>query len=101
VVAFFVPDLDPTSAHTGYNVSAAVNVPITDTLAMRASAFTRTDPGYIENIRSGECDVNRTEIEGAHLATLWRPSDVLSLNLSALAEDNRISGSPRRTSVPP
>ena len=93
-------DSTQNSAHAGYNVSGAVNIPLTDTVAMRVSAFTRTDPGYIDNIRSGEPDVNRTEIEGAHLAALWRPSDVFSLNLSALAQDNRLFGSPYATIAP-
>jgi len=35
----------------GYNASAAVNVPLTDTIAIRASGFTRQDPGYVDNVR--------------------------------------------------
>jgi len=88
------------SSHAGYNVSGGVNVPINDELAVRASAFTRVDPGYIDNIRSGERDVNRTEIEGGHLAALWHPSEVFSLNLSALAQNSRLSGSPYVTIAP-
>ncbi|MDT9096736.1 hypothetical protein RSW32_25770, partial [Escherichia coli] len=37
----------------GYNVRGAVNLPVTDTLAVRASAFTRTEPGYIDNVVTG------------------------------------------------
>ena len=33
----------------GYGVRGSVNIPLTDTLAMRVSAFTRKDPGYIDD----------------------------------------------------
>src|SRR5213076_2856155 len=33
----------------GYDVRGSINVPLSDTLAFRASAFTRQDPGYIDN----------------------------------------------------
>jgi len=31
-------------AELGYNVRASINVPLTDTIAIRASGFTRVDP---------------------------------------------------------
>ena len=88
------------SSHAGYNISGAVNIPLSDTLAMRASAFGRSDPGYIDNFRSGERDVNREDVQGGHLSALWRPSDVFSLNLSALAQNNHLYGSPYVTIAP-
>src|SRR5262249_5338122 len=36
----------------GFNVRGAVNIPITDTLAVRASGMRREDPGYIDNPRT-------------------------------------------------
>ncbi|HEX4973576.1 MAG TPA: TonB-dependent receptor, partial [Steroidobacteraceae bacterium] len=33
----------------GYSVRGSINVPLGDTLAIRASAFTRREPGYIDN----------------------------------------------------
>jgi len=60
-------------------VSAAVNIPITDTFAVRASGFTREEPGYVENNRTGQQGVNKTEIAGSHLSALWRPSGQFSL----------------------
>src|SRR6202012_4446346 len=36
-------------AELGYNVRGSINVPLSDTFAMRASAFTREDPGYVDN----------------------------------------------------
>ncbi len=78
----------------GYNVSGAINVPLSETFAVRASAFTRRDVGYIDNIQFGEKDVNRTEVKGVHLSALWRPASNFSLKLGAMGQDNKIFGSP-------
>jgi iron complex outermembrane receptor protein len=68
----------------GYNFRGSVNVPLSDTLAMRASAFTRKDPGYIDNPVLHTDAVNDQRVSGGRLAALWRPSEDLSLKLSAL-----------------
>jgi outer membrane receptor protein involved in Fe transport len=78
----------------GYNVSAAVNIPVTDTFAVRASGFSREEPGYVENVRTGQQGINKAEIAGTHLSALWRPSEQFSLKLSALFQDNKLFGSP-------
>jgi iron complex outermembrane receptor protein len=78
----------------GYNVRAAANIPIDSTLAIRLSGFVRRDPGYIDNIQSGQRDVNRTEAEGGRLSTLWRPSEDFSLKFSAQLQDTKIYGFP-------
>jgi iron complex outermembrane recepter protein len=77
----------------GYNVRAAFNLPLGESLALRASAFTRTDPGFIDNVQTGEEDVNEQQVTGGRLALLWRPSDDFSLQLSALLQDTDINGS--------
>jgi iron complex outermembrane recepter protein len=70
----------------GYGVRGAVNVPITDTFAIRASAFTRSDPGYIENLTTDQTDVNETEVYGGRVSALWRLSGTVSLKLSAMLQ---------------
>jgi outer membrane receptor protein involved in Fe transport len=77
----------------GYNVSGSANVPAGETLAFRASAFTRDEPGYIDRIGTGERDVNSVESHGGRLAGLWRPSDDFSLKVSALAQNVTVDGS--------
>jgi outer membrane receptor protein involved in Fe transport len=84
----------------GYNVTAAVNVPLGDTFAVRASGFSRQEPGYIENVRTGQRGVNKSEIAGTHLSALWKPSELFSLKLSALFQDNKLFGSPYVTVEP-
>jgi iron complex outermembrane receptor protein len=88
---------DVDAAHNGdqagYGARGAVNMPLTDTLALRASGFTRRDPGYIDNVETGESGINRTDVYGGRLSGLWRPSDVLSVKLSALFQDSKRGGS--------
>ena len=71
----------------GYNVRGSVNVPLTDDLAFRASAFWRQDAGYIDNPSRDIEGVNRDDASGGQVTALWRPSDTVSLRLSALYQD--------------
>jgi len=76
----------------GYNFRGSINVPVTNTTALRASAFRNVDGGYIDNIQTGEQGVNRRTSDGGRLSVLWKPSDVISLKLSALVQDSRMDG---------
>jgi iron complex outermembrane recepter protein len=69
---------------SGYNFRGSANVPVSDTVAIRASGYTREDPGYIDNPTLHVNGVNEGHDSGGRLAMLWRPSEVLSLKLSAL-----------------
>jgi len=79
-------------AEPGYDMSVAVNVPVGDQLALRASGFTRQDPGYIDDPTLHEQGVNRAYLNGGRLAALWRPSNAFSLKLSALLQDGKRQG---------
>jgi iron complex outermembrane recepter protein len=70
----------------GYVVRAAINVPLGETFAARASGFSRTDSGYIDNPTLGKEDVNEIRAKGGRLAALWQPTDSFSLALSALQQ---------------
>ena len=87
---------DTNSIHNGdglgYGVRAAVNMPITDTLAIRASGFTRKDPGYIDNPVLGINGINEDHVDGGHFSALWRPSATFSLKLGALLQDTTAGG---------
>lgn len=78
----------------GYNVSGAVNVPVADTIAVRMSGFARRDPGYVDNIETGQNGINSADVYGGRIATLWKPADDWSLRLSALYQKNDRNGSP-------
>jgi len=77
----------------GYNVRGSANAPITDTLAIRASAFTRVDPGYIDNPILNVDGVNQARTSGGRLAALWKPVEDFSLKLAALYQTTRGNGS--------
>lgn len=77
----------------GYNVRGSMNAPLGDTFAVRLSGFTSQDPGYIDNVATGEDDVNERDSAGGRLAALWRPSDNFSLRVSALLQDIDRKGS--------
>ena len=80
-------------AELGYNVRGSVNVPLSDTVAVRASGFTREDPGYIDNPVLNVDGINKSRTSGGRLSALWRPSDLFSLKLSALYQDSKADGS--------
>jgi len=79
-------------AELGYNVRASVNLPISDSLAIRASGFTHQDPGYIDNPVLHVDGVNEQHVSGGRLSALWRPSDTFSMKLSALYQDTKGDG---------
>jgi iron complex outermembrane receptor protein len=78
----------------GYGGSGAVNIPFGETFAVRASAFYRHDPGYIDNVLTGQHGINDADVGGARVASLWRPSSDLSVQLSALYQSSDTNGSP-------
>ena len=81
-------------AELGYSFRGAVNLPVSDTLAVRASGFTRVDPGYVDNVLTGQDGANRGDSHGVRLSTLWRPSQELSLKVTALYQRSTLDGSP-------
>jgi iron complex outermembrane recepter protein len=81
-------------AQLGYSARVSANVPLSDTLAFRASGYTRQDPGYVDDIVNGQRGVNESDVYGGRLSALWRPSERFSLKLSALFQDIKVYGSP-------
>jgi outer membrane receptor protein involved in Fe transport len=80
-------------AEVGYGVRAGVNVPLTDDLAIRVSAFTREDPGYIDNPVLGNEGVNKDNSFGGRVSALWKPSDAFSIKVGALYQRYKGDGS--------
>jgi outer membrane receptor protein involved in Fe transport len=78
----------------GYNLNGSVNIPLNDTLAVRASASYRFNPGFVDNIETGDTDVDKTRVYGGLFSVLWKPSSSFSVKLSALLQRSRQFGSP-------
>ena len=77
----------------GYGLRGAVNVPVSENAAFRASAFSRRDPGYISNPVLQRDDVNTANAFGGRLEGLWRPTDLVLVKLSALYQRLKGDGS--------
>jgi outer membrane receptor protein involved in Fe transport len=88
---------------TGYDVSAAINIPVSEKFALRAAAFYRHDDGYIDSLGNNpivlpstvpyesytrEADnINEIESSGGRVQALIEFNDRVSLNVMALAQD--------------
>jgi outer membrane receptor protein involved in Fe transport len=78
--------------NAGYAVRGAVNIPLVpDQLALRVSASTRDDPGWINDI-DGEKAVNAAQVQAGRLALLWTPAANLSVELTAMSQVRHSDG---------
>jgi outer membrane receptor protein involved in Fe transport len=77
----------------GYSVRGSINVPVTEVLAVRASAFSREDPGYVDNPVLDVNGINKTVVDGGRVPVLWKPGNQISLKVSALYQDLKADGS--------
>lgn len=81
---------------TGYNASGVVNAPLGDTAALRASAFYRRNAGWIDGTGSdtnffgvpalGGKNINRGESFGGRASVLFKPTEELSIRLTAIGQ---------------
>ncbi|TXS91550.1 TonB-dependent receptor [Parahaliea aestuarii] len=74
----------------GYNVRGSVNIPIVENkLGLNLSGVYREDPRYIDNIGTDpeSHNVNKAETTGALASLVYYPTDRLTLNLSALTQE--------------
>jgi outer membrane receptor protein involved in Fe transport len=88
----------------GYALTGVLNIPASETFAIRASGFYRSDEGYINSIGNNpipalqdptvtiesarvEEKLNGAETYGGRLSALFEPSDAFSLNLTAMFQD--------------
>jgi iron complex outermembrane receptor protein len=61
------------SSNVGYTVKEALNLPIvTDVLGVRLTAIKRFDPGYLDNIGTGQKDSNSNDVEEFRINALWQ-----------------------------
>ncbi len=77
----------------GYSARGTINVPVNDSIAVLASGFARRDPGYIDNVQTGQTSVNTLRVQGGRLSGLWRPTESFSVKLSAMLQNSKSDGS--------
>ncbi len=71
----------------GAALRAAVNIPLTNHLAVRVSTFDRHDAGFIEDPVQHRKNVNQGHAKGGRLSALWHSGDRFTLRASALAQN--------------
>ena len=75
----------------GYNADAVVNIPLSSTLAFRASGNYRKDAGFIDSIGTGGSDraknINSDRVYGGRASLLFKPSSAASIRLTAVAQN--------------
>jgi iron complex outermembrane recepter protein len=82
----------------GYAMRAAVNIPLTNKLAVRVSTFDRHDAGFMDDVLQHRKNVNEGHTRGGRISALWRLNDRFTLHASALAQ-NAWSGSTARVTM--
>lgn len=81
------------SGDLGYAGRVGVNVPlVAGSLGVRGSYSYRHTPGYVDNLATGDDDVNSYDQQGARLAALWEPSAGFSLDLAGMWQKVKADG---------
>jgi iron complex outermembrane receptor protein len=78
----------------GVSVRGRVNVPLSEKVALIGSGFYRQDPGFIDDPSRGFKDRNRTLYHGGRVALALKPTETITVNLSALHQKIRNRGNP-------
>lgn len=84
-------------AHGGenYDFKALINIPIIeDKLAVRTSAYYNKLGGYIDNVTTGEKDVNNGDSKGGKFAARLQATDNLTVDFSFFHHDYSDNGRP-------
>ena len=78
------------STTVGYTVKQALNLPIvTDVLGIRITAIKRFDPGYLDNIDTGQKNANSSDDESFRINTLWKVSQSVSASFFSFYDSEK------------
>jgi iron complex outermembrane receptor protein len=72
-----------------YSAKGMINVPLSDSFAIRAVAYYRTEAGYLDNIGTGRKASNEQTDKGGRFSAVWNPSEATKLSLLSLYDKNR------------
>lgn len=77
----------------GGHARATVNIPlINDQLAVRLTGFYRFDPGFTDNVLTGQSNVNSAASYGGKLSLRWKPTDSLNIRVDYYHENVNDAG---------
>ncbi|HET8881059.1 MAG TPA: TonB-dependent receptor [Solimonas sp.] len=69
--------------------AAAVNIPVGETFAARATGVLQNTPGYIDNLQRDDKDADSRRKWSARGALRWQPLERLDINVMALRQQSR------------
>jgi iron complex outermembrane receptor protein len=68
---------------TGYNLHAMVNVPLTETTALRLVGYDNEYPGFVDDPSRGMKNINGSSAAGGRASLLYKATDDLSIRFNA------------------
>ena len=71
-----------------YSGKGMINVPLSDTFAIRGVAYYRTEAGYLDNIGTGRKASNEQTDKGGRFSAVWNPAEGTKLSLLSLYDKN-------------
>lgn len=88
-----------------FHANAMINLPLGESVALRAVGFYRKEGGFIDNVgeegvpdfseMTTQNNVNDEQVEGARLALTWQPTDALRITPSIFYQKISIDGTPQ------
>ena len=81
---------DVADGNSGYQGQGYINIPLSDKLAVRGVFYNYDSAGFIDNVGTGNEDVNTEEVTGGRLALRWDISDRSAFNLLYLNQTSRV-----------
>jgi len=75
------------SGSLGGSVKGLINAPLGDKAALRVSAYSSDQPGWIDDPIRHAKNVNSARYSGAKASLLFRPTDKFTVRLSAVGQD--------------
>ena len=87
-------------ANVGYNVRGSVNIPISDSLAVRASGFRLREPGWLDAPARGIKGVNEEVSDGGMLSALWKGPSGISFKLDVMYQKIEDGSVPDASQLP-
>jgi len=78
-----------TDSEIGYIGKGMINLPVTETLAVRGVYHYRDEPGYLDNVGLNERGTNDYTTRGGRVSAVWAPVDGTKLSWLSLFDNSR------------
>lgn len=76
------------SGSNGFDIGGMVNIPvIEDRVAVRVVGYRQTEGGYIDDVRRGLRNVNKTKVQGGRATLRIQPGDNWTIDLVGIAQN--------------